>query len=660
MKNTLIKKLIVAVIVTATAIFQPASSPRAAVEWTPVPEVENPTKVCDEKHPQARRQCIGWKDDESLKPAYSQKLQWNEIDGRNLSDEELTEMFGNRAAGTGASTEGVEWDNNTGAWKINAGTIGNFGKRRNKLRKPQASIIGLYDQLNHVLRIVAIRVDVGPYRKGDVNEQEWVKDDFKIRVFQASVGPRYFDYLKTTSRFFYDDGTAVAEDGYSGINPWARFDRDDGENLFHNIDFAAAVAALAAAQIRLGSPLAYMLAPKPEIRSSTVVRKRGLFKKEYKTFFHGDLRPEWFVSIANNKGGKYLSNGVITAFCAAPLADNADGHGGNCPKRGRVISDATLLDMTGGNLPSMLEPMHKSLYASKKGWSVLGFAIAIFLAVSVGTFYFAPGAAATVGNAAAYSANFLQLGSQLTGAALTGGVASAAYIVSNELLNNSGAGDYQRGLYGSKVSSGVVVVDLSDEETISNTMAGKPHYSDFARATHKALSVENPKDSITAMKCFWGGSCTAPHSIADSARISESSKSYNKVRDDYEIKLAQQFAELRRANIAATDADVVQSGEDTLNKIIAGIEEEGRYSMVVFDAHNTKIALVSNVIDDHIELSLRDSTLPMDESKGRIRISFEEMTRLLDKGRYQVYKITDWYKIIKGAVTQPIEEYRIK
>ena len=662
----------------------------AATPWRPVPvdstvsAISNPRSVCDERRTtdEVRRECIPWRDYDKNKNVFSQKLRWQQIDSRELSVDETCEMLGYRKNGRkcadtragrrgtdrdapGINIDGIEMTPESGGgWNINLGNSVNVGASRILPRRDNSLLLGIYDRQNFVFRIIAVRVNVGapPCDDSraaitsdltDTNCTGKLRGEFKVRVFQAALGPRYFDLYKGRGIWKDEDDNYVHEAGYSGINPWSRFDRDDGANLFHNIEFAAAAAALAEAQHRLRTPIAYLVTAQPELEPNTR-DAGGILIKKIETWVEGKLVPEWFVLVDNDKGGAQLANAAFTAFCAIPedaQPQHADGTK-YCPESAIVESASSFIHMKGGNMPETEQLIYNKLHSTERGVSVIGVGVLVALAVLTGGAALAPAAAGGVGTGVAAGIGSIGLGkiSAGVGYAIFSGAVGVGYIGGHELAGDAGSGDYQKYPFGSKIGDGTVVPWNANPQTESEIKhqsmeSESEHYAAFARRAHDKLNPCNeggdgcnPRNDavLRAVKCFWGGCGGAADDdfIADNTEgnINAASAELNALRDKKELA-AFKAIQATLAVDAATAHRAVETqystGKAALNKLIA---QENIETYTIYDTVTGTEALVGHVDTNAQTITLHDKAADY-QSK---RYSYRQIEVMLNAERFEI------------------------
>ena len=644
----------------------------AATPWRPVPvdstvsAISNPSSVCDEQRDfnekGQSRKCIPWRDYDKNKNVFSQKLQWQQIDSRALTASEKAEMRGERDA-PGINIDGIEMTpESDGGWKVNLGNSVNVGASRILPRRDNSLLLGIYDRQNFVFRIIAVRVNVGapPCDDSraaitsdltDTNCTGKLRSEFKVRVFQAALGPRYFDLYKGRGIWKDEDDNYVHEAGYSGINPWSRFDRDDGANLFHNIEFAAAAAALAEAQHRLRTPIAYLVTAQPEIDSYT--QSRGIIIEKVETWVEGKLVPEWFVLVDNDKGGEQMANAKFAAFCAIPDDDQPEHADGTkyCPKSAIVESASSFIHMKGGNMPEMEQRIYNKLHSRERGISVLAMGVFVALAVITGGLALAPTAAlgagtatsAALGGGLSASGGFVALGAGV-GVGYIGGHAIAGQLSDA----NASPGDYQKGLFGGKIGDGIAVPWNANPQTESEIKhqsmeSESEHYAAFALAAHDKLNPCdeggdgcNPRNSMKAVKCMWGGCDGADDEdfIADNTEgnINAASAELNALRDKKELA-AFKAIQATLAVDAATAHRAVETqystGKAALNKLIA---QENIETYTIYDTVTGTESLVGHVDTNAQTITLHDKAANY-QSK---RYSYRQIEVMLNAERFEI------------------------
>ena len=659
----------------------------AATPWRPVPvdstvsAISNPRSVCDERRTtdEVRRECIPWRDYDKNKNVFSQKLRWQQIDSRELSVDETCEMLGYRKNGRkcadtragrrgtdrdapGINIDGIEMTPESGGgWNINLGNSVNVGASRILPRRDNSLLLGIYDRQNFVFRIIAVRVNVGapPCDDSraaitsdltDTNCTGKLRGEFKVRVFQAALGPRYFDLYKGRGIWKDEDDNYVHEAGYSGINPWSRFDRDDGANLFHNIEFAAAAAALAEAQHRLRTPIAYLVTAQPELKTNTK-GPYGIIVSRFETWVEGKLVPEWFVLVDNDKGGEQMANAKFAAFCAIPndtQPQHADGTK-YCPESAIVESASSFVHMSGGNMPETEQLIYNKLHSTERGISVLAMGLIVAgVALATGGLL-APEAAAIAGGyvSAGGAALGLEIGASL-GYAIAAGAVGAGYIGGHEIAGDAGAGDYQKYPFGSKIGDGTVLPWNANPQTESDIKyqsmeSENEHYSAFALAAHDKLNPCNergdgcnPRNSMKAVKCMWGG-CDGANDedfIADNTEgnINAASAELNALRDKKELA-AFEAIQATLAVDAATAHRAVETqystGKAALNKLIA---QENIESYTIYDTVTGTEALVGHVDTNAQTITLHDKAANY-QSK---RYSYRQIEVMLNAERFEI------------------------
>ena len=318
------------------------------------------------------------------KPVLYRRLQWREIDSRSITEDEYAALICklNRENCDGdLRNPGVLAE---GGRPSGAGHFGDMARWLQVNNRPHHVVLGLYDRMNNTLRIVISRIERGRKILYDDATGESLKaadgkmrlSDYGIRLSQAVVGPAHFDYLKATRAYL--PAAQKADPSVDGINPFSRFDRGDESELFHNIDFSAAMVAVSRAQAMVGAAAAFVATAKPRV-SSRKVTSRSFFRRTVKIYFQGHVKPEWMMLASLSSGGDRLYGGLTGAFCAVPVRDNANALGGNCPTESLVVGGSAAVDMTGGNMPSPEQLEFESLYAKQSGLSVL--AIALVFAV---------------------------------------------------------------------------------------------------------------------------------------------------------------------------------------------------------------------------------------------------------------------------------------
>ena len=669
----------------------------AATPWRPTPvdstvsAISNPSSVCDEQRDfnekGQSRKCIPWRDYDKNKNVFSQKLQWQQIDSRELTAFETCEMLGYRKNGRkcadtragrrgtdrdapGINIDGIEMTPESGGgWNINLGNSVNVGASRILPRRDNSLLLGIYDRQNFVFRIIAVRVNVGapPCHRDsedDISRAAWTSDltdtyctgklrgEFKVRVFQAALGPRYFDLYKGRGIWKDEDDNYVHEAGYSGINPWSRFDRDDGANLFHNIEFAAAAAALAEAQHRLRTPIAYLVTAQPELSPKTK-DLGGIFSKTTEHWVEGKLVPEWFVFVDNDKGGAQMANAAFTRFCAIPEdAQPQDADGVKyCPKNAVVESASSFIHMKGGNMPEMEQRIYNKLHSRERGISVLAMGVFVALAVITGGATLAPTAALGAGTATSAALGGV-IGAKAGFGALAAGV-GVGYIgghaIAGQLSDaNASPGDYQKGLFGGKIGDGIAVPWNANPQTESEIKhqsmeSESEHYAAFALAAHDKLNPCNeggdgcnPRNSMKAVKCMWGGCDGADDEdfIADNTEgnINAASAELNALRDKKELA-AFKAIQATLAVDAATAHRAVETqystGKAALNKLIA---QENIETYTIYDTVTGTESLVGHVDTNAQTITLHDKAANY-QSK---RYSYRQIEVMLNAERFEI------------------------